>query len=362
MTTTKKRVFQEENVLNAAKKRIEFLFDEFEEIQVSVSGGKDSTALLYLCLEEAEKRQRHIEVFFLDQEAEYQATIDVIKHQMSLKWVIPKWYQIPIYLTNATSYSDCFLYAWGENENWMREKTSISIHKIHENHPKRFYEFFPYLEKKNPKKAFLVGLRADESITRYRAVTKNPGYKGLRWSTTTNTGANRFYPIYDWGWSDVWKYIYDNRILYNKMYDMMFWSNYSMYKMRVSNLIHEKSYKCLQDLPRFEPETYDKLCDRISGISSAHRYASEKTVFSNKVLPKHYNTWKEFRDFLLQNIPQPEYRERFKNRFQGQPENEKIYQQQVGQLLLNDFENSKSIDLKKNEKTEAIKEKWRKIL
>lgn len=357
-----KRKYTEKSVYEAAKERISMIFDDFEEIQVSVSGGKDSTALLYLCLEEAEKRQRYIEVFFLDQEAEYQATIDVIKNQMSLKWVIPKWHQVPCYMTNATSYNECFLYAWGEGQEWMRQKDDIAIHNLPFEYPERFYEFFPFLEKMNPNKAYLIGLRAEESITRYRAVTKNAGYKNYKWSTHSGSGAYRFYPIFDWCWSDIWKYIYDNRIMYNKMYDMMFWANYSMYKMRVSNLIHEKSYKCLIDLPRFEPETYNKLCDRISGISTAHRYSSEKLVFSNKVLPNHYKSWKDFRDFLLQNIPQPEYRERFKNRFANQPQNEKTYQAQVGQLLLNDFENSKTIDLKKQEKQDAIKQKWREIL
>jgi predicted phosphoadenosine phosphosulfate sulfurtransferase len=358
-----KKKYLEQNTFEAARERISYIFDEFEEIQVSISGGKDSTALLYLCLLECERRNRSIEVFFLDQEAEYQATIDIIRLQMSLKHVKPLWVQAPVYMTNATSYSDYFLYAWGEGEKWIRPKEPNSVHTLGENAPKRFYEIFPWIESKNNKKAYLVGLRAEESITRYRAVTKYSGYKELRWSTTCKeSAASRFYPIYDWTYGDVWKFIYDYNIPYNKIYDLMYWQNYSIYKMRVSNLIHEKSYKCLVDLPRFEPETYNTLCGRVSGISTASRYAVEKLIFSNKKLPAHYKTWKDFRDFLVCNIPNETQRERFLKRFEGQQKTEWTYKQQVGQLLINDYENAKAVSSKTDEKVQATLNKWRQLL
>lgn len=354
---------REKNILQASRERIAYIFDEFEEIQVSISSGKDSTVLLHLVLQEAEKRNRKFEVFFLDQEAEYDATIRLIREQMNHPLIIPLWYQIPIYMTNSTSYSDYFLYAWGEGEKWMRDKEPNSIHSIDEEYPKRFYEFFEWLEAKNPNKAYLVGLKAVEHVQRYRAVVKSPGYKDILWSTRSKkSGAVKFYPIYDWGHTSVWKFIYDYNIPYNKMYDLMFWSNYSVYKMRVSNLIHEKSYQCLIDLPKFEPETYDKLCERIAGVDTASRYASEKLIFSNKKLPKHYKCWKDFRDFLLSNLPNEEHRKKFENRFKKQDKDERTYQAQVGQLLINDYENSRSFDTKKTERTIKLKEKWMQIL
>jgi predicted phosphoadenosine phosphosulfate sulfurtransferase len=358
----KRNYSTEKNTLTAARERIAYLFDEFENINISISSGKDSTCLYWLCLQEAIKRSRKITAFFQDQEAEYQASIDLIQVMMSHPNVIPMWYQVPIYMTNATSSSDYFLYAWGEGEEWIREKNPLAIQSINEKYPKRFYEFFNWYEKKNPNTAYLVGLRAEESITRYRAVTKYSGYKGIKWSTLDGE-IKKFYPIYDWTIYDVWKFIYDYDLPYNKIYDMMFRGNYSIYsEMRVSNLIHEKSYKCLVDLPKFEPETYDKLCRRISGVATAARYASEKLVFSNKKLPTHYKTWKEFRDFLLNNIQNEEHRQRFQQRFEKQDPTERIYQAQVGQLLINDYENNRAYDTKRTEKAQKLKEKWMEIL
>lgn len=349
-------------VLEAARERVCLIFDNFDRISISVSSGKDSTCVFYLFLQEAVKRKRKIEAFFEDQEAEYQASIDLIKVMMSHKNVVPRWYQVPIYLTNATSYTDYFLYAWGPGEKWMREKDPMAIQEIEEDYPKRFYDFFKWHEKKNPEAAFVVGLRAEEGITRYRATTKFPGWRGLKWSSSAGD-IHRFYPIYDWTIYDVWKFIYEYDLPYNKIYDLMYMNNYSLYsKMRVSNLIHEKSYKCLVDLPLYEPDTYDRLCRRIRGIATASRYASEKLVFNNKRLPKHYSTWREFRDFLLENIPDEGHREAFRQRFRKQKGDERTYQAQVGQLLINDYENSRAFDTKKEEKLQREKEKWERML
>ena len=347
---------QYKDVLEAARERVSLIFDNFKDISVSISSGKDSSVCFHLFLQEAIKRNRKITAFFLDQEAEYQASIDLIRIMMQHKNVIPAWYQVPIYLTNATSYTDYFLYAWGPGEQWMREKDPLAIHEINEEYPKRFYEFFGWLESKSPETAYIVGLRAEEGVIRYRAVTKYDGWKGLKWSTVTKDVV-KFYPIYDWSVTDVFKFLYDFEIPYNKIYDLMYLDNYSIYSsMRVSNLIHEKSYKCLVDLPRYEAETYEKLCVRLKGVATASRYASEKLVFSNKKLTKHYSTWKEFRDFLLASIPKDEHREAFENRFSKQEQSENMFQKQVGQLLLNDYEGNRSYDTKKTERAHQRKD------
>jgi predicted phosphoadenosine phosphosulfate sulfurtransferase len=56
------------DVLLASKERIEFTFDSFEKIYLSFSGGKDSTVMLHLVMEECIKRNRKIGVLFIDLE------------------------------------------------------------------------------------------------------------------------------------------------------------------------------------------------------------------------------------------------------------------------------------------------------
>ena len=130
-----------ENVLTATQKRISFLFDNYDNISLSFSGGKDSTALFHLVNEEAKKRDRKFILYFQDQEAEYQGTVDFVEWAMLQPNVIPLWYQVPIFMTNAASHQQLFLWAWGEGEKWVRQKHPIAIHSIEYKYPKRFHKF-----------------------------------------------------------------------------------------------------------------------------------------------------------------------------------------------------------------------------
>ena len=51
------------DVLTAAMDRISWTFDTFNKIIVSFSGGKDSTVLTHLVMEEAIKRDRKVALF-----------------------------------------------------------------------------------------------------------------------------------------------------------------------------------------------------------------------------------------------------------------------------------------------------------
>ena len=106
--------YLEINVYEAIEERLKFVFENFENIYVSFSGGKDSTALFHLINEEAKKRDRKFILYFQDQEAEYQGTIDFVEWAMTQPNVIPLWYQVPIFMTNAASQQQLFLWAWGE--------------------------------------------------------------------------------------------------------------------------------------------------------------------------------------------------------------------------------------------------------
>ncbi len=63
-----------ENVYQLVQKRLKFFFDEFDNIYVSFSGGKDSGVLLNLCIDYIRKHNlnRKIGVFHMDYEAQYQ--------------------------------------------------------------------------------------------------------------------------------------------------------------------------------------------------------------------------------------------------------------------------------------------------
>lgn len=61
-----------ETVFEEALNRVNFVFDNCDDVIVSMSGGKDSTVVFNLALMVAKERKRlPLKVFWLDQEAEW---------------------------------------------------------------------------------------------------------------------------------------------------------------------------------------------------------------------------------------------------------------------------------------------------
>lgn len=291
------------NVLHATRERVSFLFDAYDNIQLSFSGGKDSTVLFHLVNEEAKKRGRKFILYFQDQEAEYQGTIDLVEWTMTQPNVIPLWYQVPIFMTNASSHHQLFLWAWGENEKWVRNKNPIAVHSIDIKYPRRFHKFNLWvgqqLRKRNGSCVSIIGLRAEESPDR-RFVMFGEDNE-MFWLRRKNE-PHKAYPIIDWKYQDIWKFLIEGAYRYNKIYDKMYMLGHDLRAMRVSNLVHEKSFRCLADLQELEPDTYSRIEERLQGVHAAAIYAKENLIYSIKTLPKQFKTWKEYKDFLLDSI------------------------------------------------------------
>ncbi len=351
-------------VLEAARERMAFVFDSYESIIVSISGGKDSTVMVSLALAEAVRRGRRIGVHFLDEEVMYSSSVEQVDYLMSLFPEATKrmWLQIPFFLTNATSVKEGQLRCWepGEHKIWMRPKRADAIkakpwaeadEKFRQGYAwLDFYGVIENFERCYRDTAFLVGLRAaGESPNRWRAVVKNPvEIKGRRvyWGTARHQGNATLYPIYDWNFHDVWRYIHDEKLRYNRVYDWQFRKGYPVTQMRVSSLIHEHAFKSICDLPEFEPKTYERLLKRVKGIALAQETGKAAKLFRCAKLPKNFATWRAYRDFLLQTHPDLERRHIFVARFARHLDNEFVARQQCRQLLLNDYENNLPVENK----------------
>lgn len=368
------REYRDKNVLDAARERVAYIMDNFDNVIVSISGGKDSTVLCHLALVEAHKRRRKIGIFFLDEEVVYQATVDQVEYLMGLypENTTRFWLQIPFNLTNSTSFADSQLDCWEQSKKklWMHKRKKENILRNPWSHETKiadknkgfgFYDVFKNFEMSFENTAFLVGLRADESLNRYRTMVKNPGYKNIYWSTKRAGTNYTFYPLYDWGFHDIWKYIGEQGLRYHKFYDFAYLKGKHVNEIRVSSLTHEKSFKSIQDLPEFEFETYEKLLKRIKGISFAQETAKDRKMFKVQVLPKNYKTWKEYRDFLLMTYPDEDKKPIFERRFAKHLDNEFVYRQQCKQLIINDFENNIPVINTLDPKEEKIAF-WRSVL
>ena len=365
------KIYLKNNVYDEAINRINRLFDEFENVIVGFSGGKDSTVIFNLAKIVAKERGRlPLKVMFLDQEAEWQATIDQVRIVMTDPDVEPLWLQVPIKLFNATSAKEHWLMCWNADDEhrWMRPQEDIAI-KENIYGTDRFGEMFEaFLKVTYPKTptCYLAGVRAEESPSRYVGLTSAETYNGITWGKILNKSRHHytFYPLYDWSYTDIWAAIHKNGWPYNDIYNAQYCYGIKTKDMRVSNVHHETAVTALFYMQEVEPETYVKLTERIQGIDMACKMGNDDYFITN--LPFMFKDWIEYRDFLLEKlIDNPDWKAAFKAKF---IELDEIYlesngdgltKEQVNSILTNDWEFIKLTNFERRPKNYVTKQRFK---
>lgn len=315
------------NVLQAAKDRINWTFDNFDKIYVSFSAGKDSGVMMHLVCEEARKRNRKVGVFFLDWECQFTATIDFARLMFEeyKDCIIPYWIALPIKTWNACSQHEPEWTAWDETKKnlWVRQPESISITDTNKfpfwYEGIMFEEFVPTFGQwfaEGEKCACFVGIRTQESLNRFRAISRDkPTYDGKKYTTNVVDNVWNVYPIYDWDTSDIWKYHGKTAKPYNKLYDRMHQAGLSIHQMRICEPFGDESRKGLWLYQAIEPSIWARIVMRVNGANTGKMYSNERgNVMGNHTitLPAGH-TWESFAKSILSSTP-PKTREHYKNK------------------------------------------------
>ena len=313
--------YQSYNVLEASKERISKVFDDFEKIYISFSGGKDSSVMTHLVMEEAIKRNVKVGMLIIDLEAQYQDTIKHLEIMVNMysDYIDLHWCCLPMLLRNAVSNFEPRWCCWDEDKKdvWVREKPIYA--KNVEDYPfyvpkMEFEEFIVlfgqwYSENGKYKTAAFIGIRADESLHRYRAIASDK--KGIMWNDykwTTKISKNLFniYPMYDWKTEDIW--IYHGKYPekpHNKIYDKMNMAGVPLSSQRLCQPYGDDQKKGLWLYHILEPETWYKLIARVNGVNSGALYIQESGNMTgyNKITKPEGHTWESFCNLLLKTMP-----------------------------------------------------------
>lgn len=305
------------DVFTASRQRIAWVFDAFQRIYVSFSGGKDSSVMLHLVMEEAIKRGRKVGVLFVDLEAQYKMTIDHVQEMYDLyaNHIEPYWVCLPISLRNAVSVYEPKWTCWGDNADWVRQppKMAITDRKFFPfyKYDMEFEQFVPEFGKwfsRGEMCACFVGIRSDESLNRYRTI-KSKGkqmLEGKQWTTWIGEGLYNIYPVYDWKTADDWVYSGKFGKPYNRLYDYMYKAGLSIHQMRICQPYGDDQRKGLWLFHIIEPETWAKIVARVNGANGGALYAKESgNILGNiKVTKPPGHTWESFAKLLLESMPE----------------------------------------------------------
>lgn len=324
------KVYNNKTVLEASIERISRVFDSFDKIYISFSGGKDSSVMSHLVLAEAKKRNRKVGFLIIDLEAQYNDTISHIEHMIEIYKdnIDLHWICAELLLRNAVSNYEPRWICWDESKKdvWVRNKPELAsdLSQYDFYQPKMEFEEFMVLfgewYSKGQNTAAFIGIRADESLHRYRAITSRKDglmFNNWKWSTKVSSKLYNIYPIYDWRTEDIWVFHGKYKDLpHNKVYDKMMMAGVKISQQRLCQPYGDDQRRGLWLYHILEPMTWYKLISRVNGVNSGALYVQENGNVSgyNKISKPENHTWESFCNLLLSTMPKKtsdHYRERF---------------------------------------------------
>jgi predicted phosphoadenosine phosphosulfate sulfurtransferase len=309
------------NVYQLAQERLKFIFDEFDNIYVSFSGGKDSSVLLNLCIDYIRKNNlnRRIGVFHLDYEAQYEMTTRFVEETLAQNQDIVDVYHccIPFKVTTCCSMHQLYWRPWDEakKELWVRPMPEHVYTKDDFDFYNRDmwdydfqFKFGEWLHKRKNavRTACLVGIRTQESLDRWRAIhggRRLYTYHNLQWSSKMGLDVYNFYPIYDWRTEDVWTATARNGWAYNELYELYYKAGVPLERQRVASPFLSAAQDTLKLYRAIDPDTWGRMVGRVNGVNFTGIYGGTRAMGWQSIrLPKGY-TWKEYLYFLLDTLP-----------------------------------------------------------
>lgn len=314
------KVYTDKNVFDASLERIEFAFDNFDNLCVSCSGGKDSTLMIQLVNMIAKKKNKKFDVLFIDMEAQYLMTIEHIKTLKNKLECIRDFYWVclPLSLRNAVSVFEPRWICWekSKKDKWVREMPEFAINEDNNIFPffryaMEFEEFVPefekwYQETKGGMCGSFVGIRCDESLNRFRTIVsqKKDRLKDKPWTTRNKPLNNSYsiYPIYDYRTEDVWIATFNNNFEYNYVYELMYKNGLGIHQQRLCQPFGDDQKNGLDQYRAIEAENWDKLLKRVAGVNFGNIYCRTSALGNIKSEKPEHLTWQEWALYLLESI------------------------------------------------------------
>ena len=312
------RIFEEKSVWDATCERFDYLFDQYDRVVISFSGGKDSTAVLNGALHVHRQRgeTKPIHVLFYDEEA---IPMDTIEYAERVYRNTPEiemhWMCLPIQHRNACSNKEPFWYCWDpeKEDKWVRPMPDLPC--VKRDHPV-FAKGITFQDLSASQMEYdfpegttvcCTGIRAEESLRRLRIMLSKRNdcwinshaikTKGSQASTTY-----RAFPVYDWSSKDVWTAVAKLGWDYNRQYDMM--NKTKMFQkylaQRVCPPFGEEPLRGLWYYAQCYPEMWVKMLDRVDGVATAWRYSNTELYSGARTKPENV-TYKQYLPIILKS-------------------------------------------------------------
>lgn len=282
----------------AAVQNTVLLYQAYDRVVVSFSGGKDSGVLLEVAIEAARRTGKlPVEVMHIDCEVSTPETVAYVQRTAARPEVLFHWYCLPLKVENGFSLRQEYFVRWDpeQKSKWFRPLPAQGITEVPWFTGRGFKKFTRAFASKTTSKGAtavqLVGVRAEESLLRTMASERGwvfPQSQRLSWA----------YPIAHLLVEDVWSLVRHHGWDYNRTYDVMQQHGIPMARQRVGvvakrEAIHEAAF-----WERAYPHLMPALLRRVDGLAEVLQ--GPRTLSYD--LPAEQPTYEAWADALLEQF------------------------------------------------------------
>ena len=277
------------DVFSAATERMRHVFENYDQVVVSYSGGKDSTAILELAIVVARERGKlPVEVLFCDEEVLLPETVEMVMRAMERPEVNFKWVCARVHYWDASSNEEPHWWTWdpAKRDVWVRDPPPFAIWIDQEvKHPLPANVMKILYGPEYGRIASIIGLRGYESRPRMYGLISSGGYiaKGPA------PHIDKVRPIYDWRDRDVWlaihKFGWDHNAAYAKMYRL----RPSAKDLRIAVPTSIEAMRTWADWQIGWPRVWDRMRKRFPNIHSLAMFNYDL----HHAVRKQGETWKD---------------------------------------------------------------------
>ena len=292
---TRQRMFLEMSCIDAARERLRHVYDVFDTVCVQFSGGKDSTAVLYLMKEIHEERGLGpVKVIFRDEEMVSPTVIDYVEKVRNYDWVDMEWYCLPYAAEIWVLGTRVTTLLWSnarKNQNRLIREIppwAITAENFGLTNDVSLPEQTDYytMQGKKGNVAFVTGVRASESMVRYRSCVQklHESYIVTPYKLKKGIPLKFAKIIYDWNINDVFKFITEeHNAEFCEYYDL---ASLTGSNTRVGIPLHSVAIRRIGDVVATEPEFYNRLWECFPEIDAQRRWWKE---FDSEKLIERYS-------------------------------------------------------------------------